>query len=252
VRSGVLAPWIVLALAGAGVALLQPHLALAAHKAGDREDVYALPPREQLHAATLGWDAAAVDALWATLLVRYGSHWAEHRPFDDVGRYADAILELEPNYRPLFKSIEALVLYHPLTGTTADARAAKRYLELGVERYPDDHELWLQLGLFAGYTGNSYLTDPKELDAWRAEGARAIDRAVQLGADPQEALYAAHLYAVAGELGEQIVSLERMYAVTDQPSMTELHEVIGERLRLAQEQLAVRRGEGPAPPMLQR
>ena len=48
---------------------------------------------------TLGYTAAAVDLLWAKVLVEYGIHHAEKRPFADLEAYLDAILTLEPTYK---------------------------------------------------------------------------------------------------------------------------------------------------------
>ncbi len=84
--------------AAAGVAATQPRLANTVHEAKESYDVVVFPPPAQLRAAVLGWDAAAVDMLWAKLLVEYGTHFSEHREFTEIPRYVDAILELEPTY----------------------------------------------------------------------------------------------------------------------------------------------------------
>lgn len=214
----------------AGIGALQPPLARAAHAAGEREDVYALPPAAQLRAATLGWDAAAVDVIWAKLLVEYGTHWAEHRTFDETGRYADAILELEPGYRALYRYIDTMMVYHPLKGTESDARAARAYLQRGTREHPDDAKLWLEYGQFVAFIGSSYLPDLAEQEAWRQEGAVAMAHAVELGADPDRALTAATLLTKGGQAGAAIHYLERAYAFTEHPSMTEVHEAIGRRI----------------------
>jgi len=228
------APHIVAALlfvgGAAGVAVLQPRLARAAHAAGARDDVYALPPPAQLHAATLGWDAAAVDLLWSSLLVQYGIHWSEHHEFTDTPRYADAILELEPDYRPLYRFIDTMLVYRPLLGTADDARMARAYLERGTREMPTDAKLWLNLGEFEAFMGPSYISDPDEQAAWRREGAVNIGHAVELGALPERALTAASLLTEAGQCAVAMHYLERAYAMTEHPSMAEQHEKIGLRL----------------------
>ncbi len=237
-----------LLLAGAaGVASLQPRLARFAHAAGEHEDVYALPPKEQLHFATLGWDAAAVDAIWASLLVEYGNHWAEHREFDETGRYADAILELEPTYRPLYRYIDTMMVYHPLAGTEKDARAARAYLQKGTTERPDDADLWLELGSFEAFIGGSYLTDPAEQETWRKEGGVAIAHAVELGASPERALTAASLLTQGGQAEVAIQYLERAYAFTEHPSMTTIHESIGRRIEALRQMQAAQRPPLPPP-----
>jgi tetratricopeptide (TPR) repeat protein len=231
VSAGVLGPVVIFLVAAAGVAVLQPHLARAAHAAGEREDVYALPPPGQLHAATLGWDAAAVDLLWSDLLVQYGTHWSEHREFDDAGRFADAILEIEPGYMPLYKLIDTLLVYRPMQGTARDARAAKAYMEKGTREHPDSAELWLRYGQFLAYSGSSFLSDPAEQQAWREQGAVAMERAVDLGAKPNAAINAASLLSRNGQVEAALEYLERAYANTDHPSMTEVHDLIGAKIQ---------------------
>ena len=52
--------------------------------------------------------AAAADAIWAKLIVEYGTHWAEKRPFAEAPRYLDAILALEPTYPLVYKYAEGI------------------------------------------------------------------------------------------------------------------------------------------------
>jgi hypothetical protein len=217
-----------------GVSRLQPGLARAAHDVKEQQDIFALPPPAELHVATLGWDAAAVDMLWSQLLVDYGTHWVERREFDDTSRYADAILELEPTYPPLYQYISTMLVYHPLQGTEQDARMARKYLERGTRERPQDGEVWLIYGESIAYVAPTFLHDPAEADAWRKDGATAIGHAVELGANPERALTAAALLNRAGSPEAAIPFLERAYAFTDQPGMEQLHEEIGRRLATLQ------------------
>jgi len=230
VTRGTLAGALLFLAAAGGVALLQPRLAHIAHTAGDREDVYALPPPTQLRAATLGWDAAAVDLLWATLLVQYGAHWQEHHEFTDGVRYAEDILALEPTYEPLYRIVDTLLVYRPLQGTVRDARDARSILERGTRERPWDAKLWLTYGEFLAYLAPSFLTDPEEQRAWRKDGAAAMVHAVELGADANSAVAAAGLMSDAGEKQAVLRFLERAYAMTEHPSMASIHESIGQKL----------------------
>jgi hypothetical protein len=230
VTRGTLAGALLFLAAAGGVALTQPRLARIAHTAGDREDVYALPPAEQLRAATLGWDAAAVDLLWTTLLVQYGSHWQDHREFTDGVRYADDILAIEPTFEPLYLIADTLLVYRPLQGTARDARDARAILERGTRERPSDARLWLAYGDFLAYLAPSFLTDPQEQRAWRKEGAEAMVHAVELGADANSALAAVGVMGNVGEKQAALRFLERAYAMTEHPSMASIHENIGRRL----------------------
>ncbi|HEY8090432.1 MAG TPA: hypothetical protein VIF09_21370 [Polyangiaceae bacterium] len=213
-----------------GVASLQPGLAKTAHDVKEGGDVYPFPPPAELHLATLGWDAAVVDQLWAKLLVEYGTHWAEHREYLEVPQYADAMLELEPGYRPIYKYIDTMLAYRPLQGTEADVRTARAFLERGTRERPDDGDLWMNYGSFIAFIAPSFLKDQAEIDRWRADGAAAMGHAIELGADADRALTVASILSRGGTNQAAINYLERAYAFTEHPSMTAVHEAIGKRL----------------------
>ena len=216
----------------AGVALTQPSLAARLHDSKAKEDVYVLPPPTQLRAATLGHHAAAVDLLWAKVLVEYGMHMGEHRAFLDVTRYLDSILALEPDFAPLYQFADTLIVYNrPEGGTEADARTAKAYLERGTLERPADANVWLHYGQFLAFQANSFLPEGPELEAWRRQGALALTRAVDLGADADRSVSAATLLARYGEKDAAIRSLQRAYALADDPRQQEL---IANKLTLLQ------------------
>ena len=58
-------------------------------------DVYPLPSPEQTVVLSLGYRAAAADALYAHVLVSYGLHFQEKRRFEFVGNYLDTINALD-------------------------------------------------------------------------------------------------------------------------------------------------------------
>jgi hypothetical protein len=227
---GTLAGALIFLAAASGVALSQPLLARIAHTAGEREDVYALPPPTQLRAATLGWDAAAVDLLWATLLVQYGGHWQEHREFTDGVRYAEDIVALEPTYEPLYRYIDAILIYRPLQATASDARAARAIFERGTRERPSDTRLWRDYGEFLAFVAPSFLTEPAEQKAWRETGASAMVHAAELGGDVDTALAAAGVMSRAGQRDAQVRFLKKAYALTADPSMAPQHEQVGRQL----------------------
>ena len=200
----------------AAIARIQPRLAKTVHEVKERDDVYVLPPPAQLHALTLGYDAAAVDLLWAKLLVEYGTHWQEKREFDAT-RYLDAILEIEPTYAPAYKFADTLLIYKPPRGYEADARAARRYLERGLVARPGDFEVWQQYGQFVAFIGPSFLppTATAEREAWRRDGANALAHSVELGADAQRTLAAATILTKSGDREASITFLRRAYGLTD-------------------------------------
>jgi hypothetical protein len=229
VSQGTIGAWVLLVAAVAGVAGVQPWLARTTHALKEGDDIFALPPPSVLHVSTLGWDAAAVDLLWADLLVEYGTHWSERREFTLVPRFVDAILELEPTYAPVYKFVDTLLAYRPLRGTEADVRLARAYLERGTRERPGDAAVWLEYGQFVAFIAPGFVPEAERAD-WRRDGAMAMGRAVELGADAERALAAASVLSRGGQTEAAIAYLERAYAFTEHPSMTTVHEAIGQRL----------------------
>jgi tetratricopeptide (TPR) repeat protein len=217
----------VLLAATLGVAATQPRLASTLRTIKEHDDVYAFPPPAELRAATLGWEAAAVDLLWAKLLVEYGVHWSERREFNDTPKYVDAILELEPTYLPVYRFVDTMLAYRPLQGTEDDVRKARAYLERGTRELPDDAKIWMQYGQFVAFIAPSFLHDEADRRVWRRDGAVAMGRAVELGADADRAIAAANLLTRAGETQAAIRYLARAYALTEDPGMQEVHDRSG-------------------------
>ena len=208
----------VLALAAgvAGVVALRPALAAEAHAAHVEDDVVLLPAPRETKFLSLGHTAAAVDYLWGKTLVEYGIHVLEKRAFD-VERYLDTILELEPTYAPLFAYVDTLLVYRPPIGTEEDARKTRAYFERGIQARPHDHKIWLQYGQFMAFLSGTFVKDPKESDAWRKDGAIALTRAVELGADSDSSLSASTLLSKYGQRDAAVKHLRRSYELTDDP-----------------------------------
>ncbi len=199
------------------VGLFQPTLAARLHDTKMRDDVYVLPPPAELKAATLGHHAATVDMLWAKLLVEFGVHLSEKRAFPDIFLYLDAILELAPDYAPVYRFADTLICFRPDGGDERSGRDARRYLERGTKALPFDRDVWLEYGQFMAYMSPSYLQPGAELDEWKRLGAEALTRAVDLGSDATRSLGAATLLSRYGAKDSAIRALRRAYALTDSP-----------------------------------
>ena len=213
---GALAVVLLLATSVLGVARLQPRLAARVHDVKLNDDVYVLPRPSELRAMSLGYRAAAADAIWAKLLVEYGTHWHERRSFTDAPKYMDAILALDPKYPLVYRYAETLIVYRPPRGTREDWFIAKEYLERGLRERPTDSDVWLHYGQFLAFSSPTFFIDDKEmLDKFRHEGAQAIVRAVELGADADRSIAAATLLSKYGERDAAIRQLRRAYALTD-------------------------------------
>ncbi|WP_146653114.1 hypothetical protein [Labilithrix luteola] len=200
---------------------MQPSLATSVHKVQQRDDVFLLPPPDQLRAMTLGYRAGAADLLWTKLILEYGIHWQEKRAFPEVTRYVDGILAVEPDFKTVYEFVDTLLLFAPGGATPERAREARAYLERGTRERPYDATVWLHYGQFIAFLAPSFLKDKAEIERWRIDGAAALTRAVELGADAQRSLAASTILSKAGERKASVEHLQRAYAMTDDPDTRE-------------------------------
>ena len=206
-----------LAIAVTAIARVQPALARTTHLVKESDDLYALPPPEELRALTLGYRSAAVDLLWAKMLVEYGTHHEEKRAFPDAAHYLDAMIALEPDYRPTYRYADTLLFYHP--GPLPDARDVAQirvYMNRAFQERPYDGNLYMQYGQFLAFTAPSVEPDDQR-DSLQAEGARLMARGVELGADTSRILSVATMLDRNGARNAAIDGLRRSYALTDDP-----------------------------------
>ena len=219
---GVLATLLIAVASVVGIARVQPRLAHDVHSVRQRDDAFLLPPPNQLRAMTLGHRATAADLLWAKLILEYGLHWQEKRKFPDVTRYIDGIIALEPDFPMLYDFVDTIIMYPgPAGATEEDARITRRYLERGTRERPYDANMWLHYGQFIAFISPSFLTDKKEIEQWRQDGAMAIAHAVELGADAHRSLAASTILSKTGERKATIEHLQRAYAMTDDVGVRE-------------------------------
>lgn len=206
-----------MALCAAGIAFVQPKTTAKLKSVRLDDDATALPPPKQLRAMSLGYHAAAADLLWAKLLVEYGVRSEQKRTFESLPRFLDAILEFEPTHRTLYQFVDALIFFKPgAQATEDDVRMSRAYLERGTRERPYDHEVWLHYGQFTAFLAPSVLKDEAEIERWRKEGALAIARAVEIGADADRSLAASSvLRRSGGDAQANIQFLQRSYALTD-------------------------------------
>lgn len=209
-------------LCAVGIQVVQPPVAQTLKAVHLGDDLTSLPPPQQVRAMSFGYHAATADVLWATLLVEHGLHSQEHRRFEGVSRYFDAIIELEKDHPLVYQFVDTLlVMAKPGAPATADdARRARAYLERGTRERPYDQQTWLHYGQYLAFLGLGLLDpekDKEEIERWRREGALALGRAVELGADADRSLAAGTLLSKSGEKKAAIAQLQRAFAVTDNP-----------------------------------
>jgi len=184
------------------------------------EDVYYVPPPHWLPVMSLGFDRALADLLWIRALLYFGEE-VEHRgDVEHAYDYADAILALDPDFRRVYRWIAMAAMYRPGGFTIADVRRGIDYLELGVERFPDDGELAWDLGASLAHELAPHLEDPEEKREARRRGVAHMQAAARRGAGPPWLVLSnASQLLRLGQTEQAIRHLEEMYASVDDPDV---------------------------------
>src|SRR5262249_15232700 len=159
------------------------------------------------------------DLLFTSTRVQYGIHCEEHRRFETVGDYLDAVVALDPDFCPVYRYADMLIIYRPVGTPTADeVRHARRLVENGLAHCRDDGRLWLSAGQFMSFIAPQFLTEEHEKEEFRSAGAKALSRAAELVTDNPnvqwQALAAAGIFTREGQREAAIAFLERVYTVT--------------------------------------
>lgn len=231
------------------VASVRGRLATVEERAKETSDVYVLPPPKDVVTLSLGYRAALADYLWSHVLVSQGLHTVERRRFDNLTRLLDTINELDPEFRDPYLLTDALVTFQAVETPHHEVVKAREIMERGVKNRPLDAELWLVLGQFVGFVApGSYLTDPQEIESWRAAGAQYLARAAELGGDDANiswsALGGAGILGRSGNRDAQIRFYQRTLAVTDDEQLKEkarsfLAKLLGEEQAEAERRRAL-------------
>ncbi len=209
-----------------GVHRLQVPLAERFTTTQVQNDVYALPPPEQLVVMSLGYRSALADLIFAHVLVSSGIHVQERRPFEFVGKYIEAVNELDPKFAAPYRMADGLITLQAKSVGPEAYRQARRVLERGMAELPFDQALWASAGQFFAYLAPSVFDDPKERDDWRLAGGRTLAHACELvGSNehiPYQCVIAAGLLTSSGAAAASRQFLERMLVINDDPQIRAL------------------------------
>lgn len=213
------------------IAFVRPVLFERAAVVKAKSGVYTLPPPRILEIATLGYRAAVADYLWAHVLVTQGLRMNERRPFPELDKYLDAINHLDPQFREPYRLTDSLMSFQiGDRDRKASVLRAKEIMERGLRNRPHDAELWLNYGQFVAYIAPGLLdADDPLRDVFRAEGARALMRAGEMGGFDESIMYrsmsAAAILSRSGERDAAIRFLERLHAMTEDEQVQQ--EILG-------------------------
>ena len=217
---------IAIALGALSVTALRVPLNTAFFATQVKNDLFALPPPNQVVALSLGYRSALADLIFAHVLVASGVHIQEKRGFEFVGKYLEIINELDPKFEAPYRMADGLLTLQSKAVGPEAYRQARRIMERGMVEFPYNQALWTSAGQFFAYLGPTMFSDPKEQDEWRLAGGRTLARACELvGSNedlPYQCLVAAGLLTQTGQDAFSRQFLERMLQVNDDPEILSL------------------------------
>lgn len=139
------------------------------------------------------------DILWAQTIVHYGSSMVDGTEFRYLVPYLDAIIELDPRFKPVYRfAAYAVDTFQQGAAREQELLTSLEYLYKAMEEYPDDHEYpWI--------AGSRYFRDlrpedPERAAMYKERGAALIEEAMRKPDAP--ASYAELASAFRSKLGQ--------------------------------------------------
>jgi hypothetical protein len=236
-------------LAAIGLAWAQPKGMRMVEKLGKEEHVYAIPNPEHLKVFSLGYRAALADLLFGLTLVDAGTHFVERRVFWHLDAYLEAVVALEPRFRDVYYYADTMLNLSTVEMPRENLRKARDLQERGLKLFPDDPQLWMSVGMFVAYVAPQRLPASEEVSEWKAAGVEMIQHACDVWpkaeVTPRVCVSSFGLLEKTGKTEAAIASLERLLAMTDDPTMRAgvldyLTRLTGERAALRRDKAAQR------------
>jgi len=188
VRIGRLLRWTCVVVLVAAACWLTREVRLRAfsqHQAGQRyEDLYYLPAHDWLPVLSLGYRQALADLIWCRSLVYFGEDIGQSGKVKYVFEYTDAILALDPDFRPAYRWISTAAIYRPVALDIEQGLRAADYLKRALARWPDDWELHWDYGSLLRFELAPLETNPARKRQLLERAAPHIRAAALHGAGP--------------------------------------------------------------------
>jgi hypothetical protein len=146
---------------------------------------YHLPSERFARFSTLGYHEAAADLAWLRAIIYFGEQATISGRFEHFTRYADLVVELDPNFRRIYHWAGVLCVYSSAVIKRQMVEDSIRYLKEGTERFPGDGEMHYMLGFNLYFELPPHLGgDEKAKRESKLEGIEHLKRAVVSGSGP--------------------------------------------------------------------
>jgi hypothetical protein len=230
-RRGLAAAGVLCLLAGVVVAQDAAVARRARFPAG--EDALYLPRPSVLRALSLGHVELAADLVFIRAVIYFGTELQQKGEARWLENYLDTITQLDPRWKTPYRWAGVVTMYNGRPITNREVMLSSHFLELGVQKFPDDWELPFMLGCNQLFELTS--DDPAQKAEWRRSGGEWIRHAALVGgAPPWVPLLAATIMRQEGEEEAAVRHLEQVYVSTqDEQTRNELrNRLIGLHARI--------------------
>jgi hypothetical protein len=181
---------------------------------------YHLPPPPVIRALSFGYNETVADLLWVRTIAYFADHLTRDRDLRHLKRHLTNIIALDDHFKVIYRFGAAMLMSLGERRTTADVAFAIDLLQQAHQRYPDDYNFPLSIGIY--YLSDMRTTDRKQRAAWKRAGADWIARAALISPNmPWLPTLAAKVYAEQGDRDVAIRRLRETYLVTPDPLMRE-------------------------------
>jgi tetratricopeptide (TPR) repeat protein len=191
-------------------------------KAQTYEDIYYLPPPNELILFSLGHRAALADLIWLKALVYFGDELYHGGDVSNLFRYTDAMLALDERFVRVYRWVASSAIYRTGDVTVEDVRKAIRYLERASRLFPDDANVAWDLGATYAYELAPMLPVGPQRDEARRKSLDYLEMAALRGAGPAWlGLNTASQLSSLGRKEQAVRHMQDLYATATDPSVKE-------------------------------
>ncbi|MDJ0761711.1 MAG: hypothetical protein QNJ97_01885 [Myxococcota bacterium] len=198
---------------------------------------YYLPPAMWLRVFSLGYTEAAADLVWIKTIVAFGGQFDTKKEADQerfAMNYLATSVELDPRFRRLYTDGSALTLFQD-RGIPSEktVQMAIDLLERGTEIYPNDGEIFFNLGMMHYFEMRPFLSldpdDPERIHHQEV-GTRLISRAALMpGVPPYAARLSASLLAKDTAIDDFVI--DHLKAMLLRETDPEVRRILTDKLR---------------------
>jgi len=181
-----------------------------------------IPSAQTLSFLSLGHNELMADLVAARTNVYFGDQIASKGAQKWLSFYLNTVADLDPHFSPIYHRGAVMLFYNGATPTLERIQAANALLARGLEIYPDDWELWFQLGFNQAFELKGVAPDHPDLEMWQREGTEALRMSTYFdGVPPHVPTLVATMLTKQGERELALEHLRRTFAVTSDPEARE-------------------------------